>query len=147
MTTFKSITILIAEDDQDDYLLMKKAMEQTKIVNELHWVKDGEELLDYLLHRGSYQDHKNSPKPVLILLDLNMPKVDGREALKQIKQNENLRMIPVVILTTSKRDEDVVQSYNLGVNSFIRKPEDFSKFIDIIRDVSHYWFDIVELPK
>ena len=147
MTNLKSVTILIAEDDADDYLLMKKALEQTRIANELHWVKDGEELLDYLLHRGSYKDPKNSPKPVLILLDLNMPKIDGREALKQIKQNEDLKRIPVVVLTTSKRDEDVVQSYNLGVNSFIRKPEDFNKFIDIIRDVSHYWFDIVELPK
>ena len=146
MTHLKSVTILIAEDDADDFLLMKKAMEQTRIANELHWVKDGEELLDYLLHRGLYKDPKKSPKPVLILLDLNMPKVDGREALKQIKANEDLKSIPVVVLTTSKRDEDVVQSYNLGVNSFIRKPEDFNKFINIIRDVSHYWFDIVELP-
>lgn len=142
----KSITILMADDDQDDCLLVSKAFEASRLVNDLRFVEDGEELVDYLQHRGDYADAQAAPRPGLILLDLNMPRKDGREALKEIKNDANLRDIPVVILTTSKDEEDILRSYNLGANSYITKPVTFEGLCDVMKSLGKYWFEIVELP-
>ena len=143
----KSITILMADDDEDDRLMTKEAFEESKLVNELHFVEDGEELMDYLFHCGEYSDPASSPRPGLILLDLNMPKKDGREALKEIKANPDLRQIPIVVLTTSKAEEDIYRSYDLGVNSFITKPVSFDGMVFVIATLAQYWFQIVRLPE
>lgn len=143
----RAVTILIAEDDEDDYLLISDTLREYRVNNDIRWVKDGEDLLDYLLQRGEYAgDGAKAPRPALILLDLNMPRKDGREALKEIKSHPTLRRIPVVILTTSKSDEDIIRSYDLGVNSYIRKPMRFSDFVEEVRTLGRYWFEIVELP-
>ncbi|HNX69041.1 MAG TPA: response regulator [Candidatus Omnitrophota bacterium] len=142
----KSIKILMAEDDEDDYLLAAKALYEARLLNEVHRVKDGEELMDYLLSHGTYQDRQVYPLPLLILLDLNLPKKDGREALKEIKAHPELSKIPVVVLTTSKSEEDVAKTYDLGVSSFIRKPVTFQGLVDIMKTLKHYWLDIVTLP-
>lgn len=141
----KPITILIAEDDADDRLLAQEALNESRLVNEVHFVEDGEELLDYLHHRGSYATEP-APRPGVILLDLNMPRKDGREALTEIKANKDLRRIPVVVMTTSKAEEDILRSYDLGVNSFIIKPVTFEGLVEVMRTLGHYWFEIVELP-
>ena len=135
----------MAEDDEDDCFLIKEAFAENKIANSLYIVNDGEELMDFLYQRKKYAD-KNTPKPDLILLDLNMPKKDGREALKEIKNDNGLKRIPVVILTTSEAEEDIVKSYDLGVNSFITKPVTFDGMVDVIRTINKYWFQIVKLP-
>jgi len=142
----KPIIILLAEDDEDDYVLISEALKESKIANTIKWVKDGVELMDYLLGQGAYEDPQSSPKPYLILLDLNMPRKDGREALREIKSNPKLRHIPVVVLTTSSMDEDVIASYDLGVNSYIRKPVNFSDFVEVVKTLGKYWFEIVEIP-
>ena len=142
----KSITILIADDDADDRLMIKEALSESRLVNHLNFVEDGEELLDYLLHRGKFEKFETSPRPGLILLDLNMPKMDGREALKEIKSHPELKRIPVVIFTTSKAEEDVYRTYNLGVNSFVTKPITFDSLVNTVREIGRYWFEIVELP-
>ncbi len=142
----KTITILVAEDDDDDYLLIHDALEEAKLINNLKWVKNGEDLLDYLFRRGDYTDPQKSPRPGIILLDLNMPKKDGREALKEIKSEPTLKTIPVIVLTTSKTEEDILRSYELGVNSFIRKPVEFEQFVEAVKVLGLYWFSIVELP-
>ncbi|NEQ77403.1 MAG: response regulator [Okeania sp. SIO2C9] len=123
-----------------------EAFEESKLLNKLYIVEDGEELLDFLYHRGAYTDITTSPQPGIILLDLNMPKKDGREALKEIKTDPNLRLIPVVVLTTSKEEEDIYTSYKLGISSFIVKPVTFEELIAVIQGLSRYWFEIVELP-
>lgn len=142
----KRLKVLIAEDDDDDFLLVRDAFEESHILIDIFRVRDGEELLDYLLRRGEFGDQESSPRPTLILLDLNMPRKDGREALAEIKAHPDLRMIPVVILTTSKAEEDIASTYGLGVNSFIRKPVEFVDFVRIIRTLGDYWFEIVQLP-
>ena len=144
--TLAPLTILVADDDADDREMIKEAFEENRLANELKFVCDGEELMDYLLRRGKFSDMKLSPKPGLILLDLNMPKKDGREALREIKSNSELRGIPVVVLTTSKAQEDVYRTYDLGVNSFITKPVTFASLVSITKDLGRYWFEIVELP-
>ena len=141
-----SIPILMADDDEDDRLLAQDAFTESSLNNPLFFVEDGEELLDYLYHRGSYTSKEQFPLPGLILLDLNMPKLDGREALKEIKSDPNLQRIPIVILTTSKEQEDIVRSYSLGVNSFITKPVTFEKLVEVIQCIGHYWLEIVVLP-
>lgn len=147
MTTKKdAITILMADDDDDDYLLTKKALKESKLANTLIRVKDGEELLDYLYQRGEFKDAPTE-RPGVILLDLNMPRKDGREALKEIKADEDLKDIPVVIFTTSKAEEDVYRSYQLGSNSFITKPVTFEKLVSVISTLGLYWFKIVKLPQ
>ena len=147
MTTKKeSITILMADDDDDDFLLTKKALAESKLANTLVRVGDGEELLEYLRCEGDYKD-RVCERPGLILLDLNMPRKDGREALKEIKDNPDLRDIPVVIFTTSKAEEDVYRSYQLGSNSFITKPVTFDKLVHVISALGVYWFTIVKLPQ
>lgn len=142
----KSITILMADDDQDDRLLVRRAFEMSRLANELRFVEDGEELMDYLHHRDKYRDGDSAPRPGLILLDLNMPRKDGREALKEIKDDADLREIPVVVLTTSKDEEDILRTYNLGANSYITKPVTFEGLCDVMKSLGKYWFEIVELP-
>ena len=142
----KSIIILYAEDDEEDRMLIEDALEESKLANELHFVVDGEDLMDYLYRRSGYEKYRDMPYPGLILLDLNMPKKDGREALKEIKSDPKLRHIPVIVLTTSKAEEDIIRSYDLGVNSFIKKPVTFESLVEIIKTLGKYWFDIVELP-
>ncbi|MEW5802463.1 MAG: response regulator [bacterium] len=139
-------SILMADDDQDDCLLVKNAFTAGRIANSLYFVEDGEELMDYLYHRGKYGDIAAFPSPGLILLDLNMPRKDGREALREIKADSGLRKIPVIILTTSEREEEIVRSYEMGANSFITKPMSFQGLVEIIKTLSRYWFEIVELP-
>jgi CheY-like chemotaxis protein len=142
----RSITILYADDDADDQLLVKEALEESRVKNELRFVNDGEELMDYLHRRGAYADPATSPRPGLILLDLNMPRKNGREALAEIKNDPDLRRIPIIVLTTSKAEEDIYRSYDLGVNSFISKPVTFAGMTDVMRALGKYWFEIVELP-
>jgi len=140
------ITILMADDDRDDRLLMRRAFDISRLANDLRFVEDGEELMDYLHHRDKYRDNSSAPRPGLILLDLNMPRKDGREALKEIKDDANLREIPVVVLTTSKDEEDILRSYDLGANSYITKPVTFEGLCDVMKSLGKYWFEIVELP-
>ncbi len=141
----KPVIILLAEDDEDDYFLTLKAMQHTRVLNELRWVRDGQELMDYLQQKGDYLG-KPTLVPGIILLDLNMPRKNGMQALQEIKSDPRLRCIPVVIMTTSQSEEDIIRSYHLGVNSFIKKPVDFHQFIKVMQSVSSYWIEIVELP-
>ncbi|MEJ8804483.1 response regulator [Pontibacter sp. H249] len=148
MSTKKNtIVILIADDDAEDRMLVKDALEESRLKNSINFVENGEELMDYLHHRGKYADLNEYPTPGLILLDLNMPKKDGREALKEIKSDDRLKLIPVVVLTTSKAEEDILRTYDLGVSSFITKPVTFTSLVDVMKTLSKYWFEIVELPK
>ncbi len=137
------IHLLMAEDDPEDQLLVKKAFARSHLNNDMALVEDGEELLDYLHKRGRFSDART---PDLILLDLNMPRMDGREALAEIKNNPDLRHIPVVVLTTSRADEDILRSYDLGVNSYIEKPVTFEKLLEVVELLGKYWFEIVKLP-
>jgi CheY-like chemotaxis protein len=142
----RPITILLVDDDEEDLQMTQEALLESRLGNDLRTTHDGEELMDYLLRRGQYADAADSPKPGLILLDLNMPRKDGREALAEIKANPDLRKIPVIVLTTSKAEEDIFRTYDLGVNSFITKPVTFSGLVEAMRVVSQYWFEIVALP-
>jgi CheY-like chemotaxis protein len=144
--TCRTITILMADDDPDDCLLVKRAFKTSKLCNDLRFVNDGEDLMDYLYQRGKYKEPGQAPRPGLILLDLNMPRKDGREALKEIRTDATLREIPVVVLTTSKDEEDILRSYNLGANSYITKPVTFEGLVEVIKSLGKYWFEIVELP-
>lgn len=141
------ITILVCDDDEDDRMLTRQALVDAHISNQLRFVEDGEQLLDYLYQRGAFAGETGSaPRPGLILLDLNMPKMDGREALRRIKVDITLSDIPVVVLSTSGLDEDVIRSYRLGVNSFITKPVTFSGLVEAMNVFGRYWLEIVELP-
>ena len=141
------ITILMADDDADDRRLTQEALEEGRLINEVQFVNDGVELLDYLRKEGKFAPPAVVHRPGLILLDLNMPRKDGRTVLKEIKNDPALRQIPVVVLTTSKADEDIYRSYDLGVNSYIVKPVTFEALVDILQTLENYWFAIVELPK
>jgi CheY-like chemotaxis protein len=136
----------MADDDADDRMLTRDALAEARLANDLRFVEDGEELLDYLRRRGRFSEPDCCPRPGLILLDLNMPRMDGREALAAIKSDPSLRRIPVVVLTTSKAEEDIYRSYDLGVNSFITKPVTFEGLVSVMRALGQYWFEIVELP-
>jgi CheY-like chemotaxis protein len=136
----------MADDDEEDRILTREAMRDAHVTNELRFVVDGQDLLDYLRHDGVYAGGKDAPRPGIILLDLNMPKKDGREALAEIKADRNLREIPVVVMTTSKAEMDILRSYNLGANSFITKPVTFPGLVEVMQAWSRYWFEIVELP-
>lgn len=146
MKNVRKVTILIADDDEDDRMMTKEAFDEVRILNEIVFVKDGVELLDYLYRRGHYAESEHTPRPGLILLDLNMPRMDGREALTLIKKDANLRSIPVTIFTTSKAEEDVVRSYNLGVNCFITKPVTYAGLVQVVKQLNSFWFELVELP-
>ncbi|MEI6127975.1 MAG: response regulator [Pseudomonadota bacterium] len=137
----------MAEDDDDDFMLTKEAFEESRLLNTVYRVKDGVELMDYLFHRGSYKNEKDFPRPSLILLDLNMPRKDGREALKEIKADSGLSSIPVIVLTTAKGEEDMLKAYRSGVNSYIRKPVSFDEFVKAMSMLHKYWFEVVELPE
>lgn len=140
------VSILMAEDDPDDRLLTQEALEEARLANKLYFVKDGEELIEFLCHQGRYQDPTSAPRPGVILLDLNMPRKDGREALKEIKENPNLRRIPVIVLTTSKAEEDILRSYDMGVSGYVTKPVGLEQLVEVMRMIGKYWFEIVELP-
>jgi len=140
----KTITILLADDDADDRLLVKEAFEENHLLNMMDTVEDGEELMDYLYRRGKFTE--NAVRPSMILLDLNMPRKSGLEALREIRADADLRSIPVVVLTTSKAEEDIIRSYELGVNSFIVKPVTFESLVELVKTLGKYWFQIVELP-
>lgn len=139
----QTIHILMAEDDPEDRMLVRKAFKESRAINNITFVDDGEELMRYLRHEGEFA---NSPRPDLLLLDLNMPRKDGREALTEIKQDPDLKHIPVVILTTSGAEEDVLRSYRLGANSYIQKPVTFEKLIETAEALDKYWLGVVKLP-
>lgn len=136
----------MADDDAEDCQLVRDALGEAGQTHDLRFVRDGEELFDYLRHRGEYENGRTAPLPDLILLDFKMPRKDGREALKEIKADPQLRRIPVVVLSTSTVDDDIAFSYDMGVNSFITKPATFRQWVKIIKVLSKYWFEIVELP-
>ncbi|MEH0158224.1 response regulator [Limibacter armeniacum] len=139
--------ILYADDDPEDRMLAEEAFEECKLLNRLIFVEDGDQLVRYLKHEGEYADEKEFPTPGLILLDLNMPKKDGREALKEIKSDPSLKMIPIVVLTTSSDEDDIHDTYELGVSSFITKPVSFDSLVDTIKTLGKYWIELVKLPK
>jgi len=145
-TKAKPAVILLAEDDRGDQELTRRALEEGKIRNDLRIVEDGEEALAYLHRRGKYKDPATSPRPDLLLLDLNLPRVDGREVLERVRADSKLRRMAVVVLTTSRQEEDILRSYELGCNSFITKPVGMEQFIRVIHALEEYWFQIVVLP-
>lgn len=140
----KSLTVLVADDDDVDRNFIRKAWEKSRASNDLRFVEDGEELIDYLNHRGRYSDPASAPRPAVILLDLNMPRKDGREALREIKANPELRQIPIIVLTSSQADEEVYRSYDLGANSYITKPVTFEALVDVLQVLGRYWIEIVD---
>ena len=141
------ITILLADDDEEDRLLACDALAESRLTNDLCCVTDGEDLMDYLHRRGKYVAPALAPRPGIILLDLNMPRKDGREALREIKADPTLRLIPVVVMTTSKAEEDIFHSYDSGASSFISKPVTFEGLIDVMKGLGKYWFEITDLPR
>lgn len=138
--------ILMAEDDSDDRLLAQDALMESGLATDVHFVEDGVELMDYLTRRNKFSQLANTPRPGLIILDLNMPKKDGREALREIRANPELRKIPVVVFTTSTADSDIARVYELGANSFISKPVAFNSLVGVMKAISQYWFHVVVLP-
>ena len=140
------ITVLVVDDDLDECLLVREAMAESRLVNDLRFVHDGDELLDYLRHEGNYADPKLAPRPGLILLDLNMPHMDGREALQEVKADPQLRQIPIVILTSSQAEEDICRSYELGANAYVTRPVTFEALVSVLHDLGKYWIEIVQLP-
>ena len=142
--TGRPIEILLVEDSPTDALLTREALEQSKILNKLHLMENGVEALAFLRREGQYA---GTPCPDLILLDLNLPKKSGIEVLQEIKEDEDLRIIPIVVLTTSKSEEDIVKSYHLHANCYIIKPVDFNKFTEVIQSIREFWFSVVTLPR
>lgn len=139
--------ILLVEDNIQDVEITRRALERGKVKYELYVVRDGQEALDYLYHRGEFQDSASSPRPEMILLDLNLPKVGGMEILKQVKEDPGLKSIPVIVLTVSPREEDITRSYDLGVNTYIQKPVEFENFMKVIHTIHEYWVMIASLPR
>jgi CheY-like chemotaxis protein len=139
----RPIEILLVEDNPGDMRLTKEALKEGKVYNNLHWVKDGVDALEFLRREGK---HAKAPRPDIILLDLNLPKKDGREVLSVIKNDDQLKHIPVVVLTTSKAEEDVVRSYNLHANCYVTKPVDLEKFISVVHAIDRFWLTVVTLP-
>ena len=142
----REVLVLTAEDDPDDQVLIRDAFREIGLAGSLTFVSDGEELLEYLYGSGQYANREEFPLPGLILLDLNMPRKDGREALQQIKSDPALRQIPVIVLSTSRAEEDILKTYDLGVNSFIVKPATFDRLVEIALQLRSYWLDTVEIP-
>ena len=146
INSHRPFVILLADDDADDRQLTREALAENHLLDDVHEVADGEALMDYLFHRGEYAERRTSPKPGLILLDLSMPKKDGREALAEIKRDAQLRQIPVIVMTTSSAEEDVCRSYDLGASSYVTKPVSFTRLVEVMRGIEQYWFEIVKLP-
>ena len=144
--TERPISILVADDDPDDRMMIQEAFTENRIANQVVFVEDGEQLMAYLRREGLFAEHKDEPFPGVILLDLNMPKKDGREALKELKADPELCRIPIIVLTTSQAEEDIVRTYGLGVSSFITKPVSFEGLVDAVRVICQYWIQIVALP-
>jgi two-component system response regulator len=142
----KPITILMADDDEEDREMTQQAFAEARLANDLRFVCDGEELMDYLKRRGKYGDPASSPRPAILLLDLNMPKKDGREALGEIKADPALRQIRIIILTTSRAEEDIYHAYDISAASFITKPVNFDGLVEAIKTLGKYWLEVVELP-
>ncbi len=142
----RPITILLVEDNLQDIEITRRAFAKGRVHNDLMVVRDGEEALDYLYRRGKFQDQGSSPRPGMILLDLNLPKIGGLDVLQQIKNDESLKNIPVIVLTVSQREQDIVRSYNLGVNTYIQKPVEFDNFMRVVNTVHDYWILIATLP-
>lgn len=147
MTAGRHGSVLCADDDPDDRLLVQDAFQGARILNDLRFVNDGEELLDYLLRRGKYRDPASSPRPLLVLLDLHMPRMNGREALAQIRADPSLRSLPVIVLTTSAARDDVDAVYAMGANSYITKPVTFDGLVRVAEELGRYWLQLVELPE
>lgn len=133
------IKILLVEDNPDDILIIERALKEAKIINKFYIVRDGQEALDFLQRKGQYENPEAAPKPGLILLDINLPKVNGLEVLREIKEDPNFKRIPIVMLTVSRRDEDIIRGYNCGCNSFIQKPVEFEKFVEAVKLIGLYW--------
>jgi two-component system, response regulator len=145
---YRPVTILMADDDEEDREMTREALQNSHLANEMRFAVDGQDLMDYLRRQGAYADpNADAPRPGVILLDLNMPKKDGREALAEIKGDDNLRSIPVIVLTTSKDEEDIFRTYDLGVSSFITKPVTFGGLVEVMKTWQRYWFELVELPE
>jgi two-component system, response regulator len=142
----KSLCLLIADDDENDYVLLNCAARRAQLPAQLSWVKDGLELLEYLRGEGGYRDSASYPQPALVLLDLNMPRKNGQDTLREIRRDAGLRSLPVVIFTTSKSADDIQLSYEAGANSFITKPPEFQRLVEIIEVLKRYWFETVTLP-
>lgn len=140
------LEIVIADDDLDDRMLIEDAFAESKLRNPITFVEHGEDLMDRLNGKGRFSDRANAPLPGLVILDLNMPRMDGREALSLMKKDPRLKLIPVVVLTTSKAEEDIVRTYDLGVSSFISKPVTFDGLCDVVKTLNRYWIEIVQLP-
>ncbi|MEN0039713.1 MAG: response regulator [Pseudomonadota bacterium] len=147
MSRSTPISILVADDDADDRLMIAEAFEEAMLKNPVNFVKDGIELLEYLRHEGAYGDADKYPMPGIILLDLNMPRMDGRTALEEIRKDPVLKRIPIVVLTTSQAEEDILRTYDLGVNSFITKPVTFDGLVQVVQVLNRYWIEIVALPE
>ncbi len=146
MNQKKSVTILMADDDADDREMARDAFAEARLGNDLRFANDGVELLDYLYRRGKFSDPKDAPSPGIILLDLNMPRLDGLQALREIRNDERFRHIRVVVLTTSNSERDILASYNLSAASYITKPVTFEQLVEVIRSFGKYWLEIVEIP-
>ena len=144
MENLSVVDVLLVEDDPGDVVLIKEAFEFNKVHNALHTVSDGVEALDFLYRRNGHED---APRPDLVLLDLNLPRKDGREVLEEVKNDESLRSIPIVVLTTSQAEEDILRSYNLHANAYVAKPVDFERFIDVIRQIDDFFVSVVKLPR
>jgi CheY-like chemotaxis protein len=142
----RPVAILLVEDNLQDIEITRRAFAKGHVHNDLVVVRDGEEALDYLFRRGKFQDPASSPRPGMILLDLNLPKVGGLEVLQRIKRDETLKTIPVIVLTVSQREQDIVRSYDLGVNTYIQKPVEFENFMHVVTTVHDYWVLIATLP-
>jgi CheY-like chemotaxis protein len=147
MDTFEQIEILLAEDNAHDAEMTQRALRKHNLGNRLHWVKDGAEALDFLFCRGAFADRDMSRPPKLVLLDIKMPKVDGTEVLRQIKADERTRTIPIVVMTSSNDERDVMESYRLGVNSYIVKPVDFPAFLEVVAKIGLYWVLTNRVPE
>ncbi|MCF8227240.1 MAG: response regulator [Bacteroidales bacterium] len=146
MTTKQEIEILIVEDNPNDAEMAIRALKKNNLTNNVLVVEDGEQALDFIFSRGKFTDRKGMTHPKIVLLDLKLPKIDGLEVLKVIKENQETKIIPVVVLTSSKEERDIIESYNLGANSYIVKPVDFDKFVDAVKDLGLYWLLLNQFP-